>query len=95
MKVEYSSRAYSDLEGIYEYYRRDGDLSRAATIEVNIREAMDRIIQFPNSGRRVRDRTNIRVTLLLQDSYKIFYAISGNRIRVVHIRHTSRKPWTP
>jgi plasmid stabilization system protein ParE len=35
----------------------------------------------------------VRVVLLIRYPYKIFYRILQDRIRILHIRHTSRRPW--
>ena len=48
----------------------------------------------PRSGRPVPDREGVRVAPLLRYPYNIFYAVVGETVRIVHIRHTSRRPWT-
>ncbi len=34
-----------------------------------------------------------RVVPLIRYPYNIFYRASGDRIDILHIRHTSRRPW--
>ena len=36
----------------------------------------------------------MHVIPLVRYPYKIFYRILADRIRILHIRHTSRRPWT-
>lgn len=31
---------------------------------------------------------------MLRFRYNVFYAVTGDRVRILHIRHTSRRPWT-
>jgi hypothetical protein len=26
--------------------------------------------------------------------YKIFYSVVGDTVEIIHVRHTSRRPWT-
>jgi plasmid stabilization system protein ParE len=26
--------------------------------------------------------------------YKIFYAVAGDTVEIIHVRHASRRPWT-
>jgi plasmid stabilization system protein ParE len=41
----------------------------------------------------VIDRPGVRVAPLLRYRYNIFYAVTGDTIRILHIRHTSRQRW--
>jgi len=37
-------------------------------------------------------RPGVRVAFVLRYRYKIFYRVTTDAIRIVHIRHTSRAP---
>jgi toxin ParE1/3/4 len=93
MKVEYSKRALVDLRRIAEYYATVDDPRVADAVAAAIRQLIDRITQHPASGRPVVQRPGVRVILLPRHRYKIFYRANGDTIRIVHIRHTSRRPW--
>jgi plasmid stabilization system protein ParE len=63
-------------------------------VAARIQEVVARLARLPESGRPVTDRPGIRVAPLLRYRYNIFYAVTGDSIRILHIRHTSRRPWT-
>jgi plasmid stabilization system protein ParE len=41
----------------------------------------------------VEQRPGVRVVPLIRYPYKIFYRIADDTVRILHIRHTSRRPW--
>ena len=41
------------------------------------------------------ERTAVRVKLVARYRYRIFYAVIDETVEVLHIRHTSRRPWLP
>lgn len=96
MKVEYAKKALSDLRDIATYYGAFDNPVIAAKVAARIQEVVARIAGAPASGRPVIERPGVRVVSLLHYHYNIFYfyAISGATIRVLHIRHTSRRPWS-
>ena len=59
-----------------------------------IEEVVAWLEQAPRSGRCLADREDVRVAPLLRYSYNVFYTVVGETVRIVHIRHTSRRPWT-
>ena len=93
MKVEYSKRALGDLRAIAEYHRRSEQTDLALAIEQRLRATIVRIAQSPASAPLVAQSPGVRVTFVLRYHYKFFYAVRDDAIRIVHIRHTSRRPW--
>jgi toxin ParE1/3/4 len=93
MRVEYSKRSLADLRTIAEFHRQSGQVDLALAIEQRIRATIVRIAQSPASAPLVAQRPGVRVTFVLRYHYKIFYAVRNDAIRIVHIRHTSRRPW--
>ena len=93
MRVEYSKRALADLRHIAAYYTRSGGSALAESIAARIHGVVARLAELPLSGRAVAQRPEVRVALLLKYDYKIFYRVVGDTIRIVHIRHTSRRPY--
>ena len=94
MTVEYSPRALTDLREIAAYYASADRPAVGEAVAARIREVVARLETAPRSGRPVPDRENVRVAPLLRYSYNVFYAVIGETVRIVHIRHTSRRPWT-
>jgi toxin ParE1/3/4 len=93
MRVEYSKRAIADLRRIVTYYARSGNPAVADRIGARIEEVVAQIARSPLSGRYVVQRPGVRVALLVSYRYKIFYRVAGDTIRIIHIRHTSRRPY--
>jgi toxin ParE1/3/4 len=93
MRVEYSKQATADLRQIAAFYARASDRTIADSIAAHIQEVATRLAELPLSGRAVAQRPGVRVVTLLRYRYKIFYRVIGDTIRIVHIRHTSRRPY--
>jgi toxin ParE1/3/4 len=94
MRVEYSKRAVSDIRQIAAYYDRSGNPATTERIMERIQEVVAQITGSPLSGRPVVQRPGVRVVVLVNYRYKIFYRVAaGDTIRIIHIRHTSRRPY--
>jgi plasmid stabilization system protein ParE len=93
MKVEYTNRAVADLrKASVDSRAAFGDLV-AAALERRIREVVEHIAANPGAAPQVVQRSGMRVFPLIRYPYKIFYRVLVDRVRIVHIRHTSRRPW--
>lgn len=93
MRVEYARRALSDLIEISTYYAETGNRQTGERVALRIREVVARIARFPQSGRPVSGRPNVRVMPLRRYPYLIFYRTAPDMVRIVHIRHTARQQW--
>lgn len=94
MKVEYSRRALTDLRDIAAYFANSDHPAVGEAVAARIEEVVARLAQAPRSGRPVAERPEVRVAPLLRYRWNIFYSVSAEVVRIVHIRHTSRRPWT-
>ena len=93
MKVEYSNRALADLRKLSAGSQATFGHRIAAALETRIRAIVEQIRQAPESAPRVEQRPGVRVVPLIRYPYKIFYRIADDTVRILHIRHTSRRPW--
>ncbi|MGO8797680.1 MAG: type II toxin-antitoxin system RelE/ParE family toxin [Roseiarcus sp.] len=93
MKVEYSNQAIDDLRKAAEESRAFG-LASAAAAEARFREIIAHLAEHPEAAAPVIERPGMRVIPLIRYPYKIFYRVFEDRIRIPHIRHASRRPWT-
>ena len=93
MKVEYSNRALADLRKLSAGSQAIFGHRVAAALEVRIRAIVEQIRQAPESAPQVEQRPGVRVMPLIRYPYKIFYRIVDDTVRILHIRHTSRRPW--
>lgn len=93
MKVEWSHRALADLRKASADSRAFGDKVTTA-FEQRIREVIAFIVERPEGAAEIVERRGVRVKPLVPYPYKIFYRVLEDRIRILHIRHTSRRSWT-
>lgn len=93
MKVEYTRRAIADLEKVSAGSRPYGAEVTAA-VERRLREIIALIAERPEAYPRVAERPNVHVVPLIRYPYKIFYRVFPDTVRVLHIRHVARRPWT-
>ena len=93
MKVEFTKRAAGDLREISGYSRRHFGQRVAAELEARIREIVAQIADAPESAPSVERRPGMRVVPLGRYPYRIFYRVLEDRVRILHFRHTARRPW--
>jgi toxin ParE1/3/4 len=91
MKVRYRVQALADIEEIFRYIEQRNP-SGAQNVMRAIFAGMQFIAENPNAAPRTDDPT-VRVVVVRQYRYKIFYGVDGDEIDVLHIRHSARRPW--
>src|SRR5215813_8246577 len=94
MKIEFTNRAVRDLREISAYCRMQFGDRVTAALEARIRDVVSSIRDFPENAPQVEGRPGMRVVPLIRYPFKIFYRIVGDTLRIVHIRHAARRPWT-
>jgi len=93
MRVDYAPRAQADLLEIAEYTREHLGTTVASGLEIYIRATVARIGAMPESGELVPERDGVRVVSLVRYPFRIFYTVTEDAVTILHIRHTSRRPW--
>jgi toxin ParE1/3/4 len=92
MKVRYRALALADIDGIQRYLEArspNGATNVLQAIRASIRSIADR----PYGSQRTTD-PDVRVRVVRPYRYKIFYSvIDDNTVEIMHVRHTSRRPW--
>jgi toxin ParE1/3/4 len=91
VKVRYTPRALGDIDQIYKYLDK-----RSASGALNVLLAIYAGAQFvaerPAAAERTED-PNVRVKVVRRYRYKIFYRLAGESVEILHVRHSSRRPW--
>jgi addiction module RelE/StbE family toxin len=91
MRLRYTPRAQADLDIIYGFIdRRNPEAARAVKeiIEHRIAWLADFPLIAPETSKHgVRELTIVRFP------YKVYYAVRGDELWIIHIRHTARRPW--
>jgi toxin ParE1/3/4 len=93
MKVRLTPQARSDLELIYQYLSKRS-ASGATNVLGAIYNALNLLAEHPYAAQKT-EHQDIRSAVVRHYPYRIFYAASGDEIEILHIRHTSRRPWLP
>jgi len=94
MIVRYSPRATRDLQSIHEYLSK-----RSTRGTLNVLAAIYASVEFVRRHPAAAQSTNlpgVRAKIVQRYRFKIFYRIveSDDAIEIVHVRHTSRRPWS-
>jgi toxin ParE1/3/4 len=91
MKVRYTPRAFSDREAIFSYLESRNPAA-AQTVASLIARRIRELAERPFKGRKT-DRVGIYTLWVAPYPYRIFYSIQEDDVVILHIRHTSRRPW--
>jgi toxin ParE1/3/4 len=92
MKVVFTGAARRDLDEILSYLA-ENQPSLVGPVENRIHAVLEILGRWPESARVVAQRPEIHVASLIHYPYRIFYRMANDAIEIVHIRHTSRRPW--
>lgn len=99
-RINWTDPALQDLDGIFEYINRDAPAYAHSYVQ-RIFDAVDRLTEFPHSGRKVPEAGRTDVLEVLFEDYRIVYwLISGEQIDILGVIHGGRdltsernQPW--
>jgi plasmid stabilization system protein ParE len=95
MKIRYSRRATRDLDSVHEYLAK-----RSPRGAVNVMTAIFASVEFirrhPEAAPAVSNIAGVRGVVVHRHRFKVFYRVLTPEeiIEIVHVRHTSRRPWS-
>ena len=92
MRLQYRAQALADIDAIHQYLEERSP-SGARNVLRAIYASIQLIAEHPLSYQRTDD-PDIRVHVVQRYRYKIFYSVAGDVVEIIHVRHTSRRPWT-
>ena len=90
MKLEWLLFALADREQIFDYIEADSPRA-AIALDNRIKEQIDGLLQFPQSGRAGRVN-GTRELVITGSPYIAAYRISDETIRILRVLHGAR-PW--
>ena len=91
MKVRYRAQALADIDAIQRYLEERSP-SGAQSVLRAIYASIQLVAEDPLSYQRTDD-PDIRVHVVRRNHYRIFYSLVDDAVEVIHVRHTSRRPW--
>ena len=90
MKVAWSLAALAQLRAAHRYLSKENP--RAASEFLAALEALEEnLSHFPKMGVRTK-QPGVMAFPLVRYRYRLFYKIERDEIRIIRIRHTSRRP---
>jgi toxin ParE1/3/4 len=93
MRVEYTPRARDDLNAILTFIEERSPQG-ARNVARALRKTIELIGEFPQCGRLAGEQ-GTRVLPVGRYPYLIYWSVEGDKVWIVHIRHTARRPWNP
>lgn len=89
VEIRWSINSVNNLEEIAEYISENSPLYAPVFIN-KIIQSVDRLIDFPFSGRIVPEYENENIREVIFHNYRIIYKINNNNIDVSDVIHSSR-----
>jgi toxin ParE1/3/4 len=94
MKIQYRAQALGDIDQIHRYIEARSPIGARNVLRA-VYAGIHLIAEQPYASQRT-SLPNLRVKVVRRYRYKIFYSvIDDDTVEIVHIRHTSRRPWSP
>lgn len=91
MRIRYTLRAFADREAIFDYIEQQSPRG-ALNVMRAIENSIARLELFPYSA-PATDEPDVREMIVPGRPYKVYYRLVRDEVWIVHIRHTSRRPW--
>jgi toxin ParE1/3/4 len=83
--IRFANSARAEVNDILAFIALDNPAA-AAKFSAKIQKALDRLLEFPNSGRLIPEEPKSRVReLVIPPSIRVFFRVDGEVIRVLHI----------
>jgi toxin ParE1/3/4 len=89
-RLVWSEPALDDLDKIAEYLALD-NLPAAKSMVQMVFETVDRLKDFPESGRRPPELARSRYREVISGPCRVFYRIDGNNVFILHVMRSERK----
>jgi toxin ParE1/3/4 len=92
MRIRYTPRARGDIEQIYRFLEERSPAGARNVLRA-IYAGVQFISEYPQASERTDD-PQVRVRIVRRYRYRVFYRmLDGDTLEILHIRHTSRRPW--
>ena len=88
-EIRWTLQASSDLEDITSFIAQDSEYY-ASFFASNVLHSVERLVEFPASGRVVPESGNSAIREIILGNYRIIYRKGNNLIEVLTIHHGAR-----
>ena len=89
VEIRWTHQACRDLQAIVEFIAKDSP-HYARLFVVDIFQAVDRIAEFPRSGRIVPEFRNPTLRELILGNYRLVYRVKAKCIQLLTVYHGAR-----
>jgi toxin ParE1/3/4 len=89
-QVVWTEPALSDLDAIAEYIALD-KLSAAVNLVHKVFSSIDRLEQFPESGRKPPEFKKSRYLEIIVNPCRVFYRIEGDKVYILYVMRSEKK----
>lgn len=92
MRVRYTATAADELDEILAYIA-ERNRPAGTALALRIERTVASLLEFPEMA-QMTDESGVRRMPVGRYPFMIFYAVEGDELVVLHIRHTARRlPW--
>ncbi|NTW82069.1 MAG: type II toxin-antitoxin system RelE/ParE family toxin [Chlorobiaceae bacterium] len=88
-QIRWTHQAADDLEAITMFIAADSS-SYAKLFAIDVLSVVDRLSEFPMSGRVVPELYDPSVREVLFGNYRIVYRLNGDQVEILSIYHSAR-----
>lgn len=89
IELSWSPQSLRDVESIRAYIAEDSPIYAALTVQ-RILTAVERLREFPDSGRTVPERQSLILREVIVGSYRVVYRHSPAKVEIVTVFRGSR-----
>lgn len=90
VRIIWSEPALDDLEAVAEYIALD-NLSAARNLVQAVFSTVDRLKDFPESGRKPPELRDTRYREIIVGPCRVFYRLADSRIFILHVMRSERE----
>ena len=88
-EIRWTQQASDDLEAITEFIANDSEFY-AQLFAIDVLEAIDRLVDFPESGRIVPEADNLIIREIILGNYRIVYRFRKETVEILTVYHGAR-----
>ena len=88
-QINWTSQALDDLQAIGDFIARDTPAFAQVLVD-KVFDAVQRLENFPRSGRIVPEINQENIREIILGSYRIVYLVDGNDVNILTVFHASR-----
>ena len=89
IRIFWTRQAREDLREVRAFIARDAPATASAFVR-RLRESVDRLRKFPQSGQVVPELGREEIREILRGNYRIIHRVAQNRIDILAVYHSAR-----